>query len=120
LADVPASHVVGYPLGDGVRRGPDERTGSRRVRRSERRLRAPGGTDGVADPLRPGPLPGLRRGWRLRVGRRARAARGCHAHRDDDAEAEGGDAMIDAREIVKRFGDFTALDGVSVEVPAGS
>ena len=28
--------------------------------------------------------------------------------------------MIEVRGIVKRFGDFTALDGVSVEVPAGS
>jgi sulfate transport system ATP-binding protein len=28
--------------------------------------------------------------------------------------------MIEARGIVKRFGDFTALDGVSVEVPTGS
>jgi len=28
--------------------------------------------------------------------------------------------MIEARTIVKRFGDFTALDGVSVEVEAGS
>jgi sulfate transport system ATP-binding protein len=28
--------------------------------------------------------------------------------------------VIEAREIVKRFGDFTALDGVSVEVEAGS
>ena len=28
--------------------------------------------------------------------------------------------MIEARGIVKRFGDFTALDGVSVEVPSGS
>jgi sulfate transport system ATP-binding protein len=28
--------------------------------------------------------------------------------------------MIEARSIVKRFGDFTALDGVSVDVPAGS
>ena len=28
--------------------------------------------------------------------------------------------MIEAREIVKRFGDFTALDDVSVEVEAGS
>jgi sulfate/thiosulfate transport system ATP-binding protein len=28
--------------------------------------------------------------------------------------------MIEARGIVKRFGDFTALDGVSVEVEAGS
>jgi sulfate transport system ATP-binding protein len=28
--------------------------------------------------------------------------------------------MIEARCIVKRFGDFTALDGVSVEVPTGS
>ncbi len=28
--------------------------------------------------------------------------------------------MIEARNIVKRFGDFTALDGVSVDVPAGS
>ncbi len=28
--------------------------------------------------------------------------------------------MIEAREIVKRFGDFTALAGVSVDVPTGS
>jgi sulfate/thiosulfate transport system ATP-binding protein len=28
--------------------------------------------------------------------------------------------MIEARGIVKRFGDFTALDGVSVDVPTGS
>ena len=28
--------------------------------------------------------------------------------------------MIEARGIVKRFGDFTALDGVSVHVPSGS
>jgi sulfate transport system ATP-binding protein len=28
--------------------------------------------------------------------------------------------VIEARGIVKRFGDFTALDGVSVEVPTGS
>ncbi len=28
--------------------------------------------------------------------------------------------MIEARGIVKHFGDFTALDGVSVDVPAGS
>src|SRR5437660_10232538 len=28
--------------------------------------------------------------------------------------------MIEVRGIVKRFGDFTALDGVSVEVAAGS
>jgi sulfate transport system ATP-binding protein len=28
--------------------------------------------------------------------------------------------MIEAHGIVKRFGDFTALDGVSVDVPAGS
>ena len=28
--------------------------------------------------------------------------------------------MIETRGVVKRFGDFTALDGVSVDVPAGS
>jgi sulfate transport system ATP-binding protein len=28
--------------------------------------------------------------------------------------------MIEARGIVKRFGAFTALDGVSVDVPTGS
>jgi len=28
--------------------------------------------------------------------------------------------VIEARGIVKCFGDFTALDGVSVDVPAGS
>ena len=28
--------------------------------------------------------------------------------------------MIEARGVIKRFGDFTALDGVSVDVPSGS
>jgi sulfate transport system ATP-binding protein len=28
--------------------------------------------------------------------------------------------MIAARSITKRFGDFTALDDVSLEIPAGS
>jgi ABC-type multidrug transport system ATPase subunit len=28
--------------------------------------------------------------------------------------------MIEARNIVKRFGDFTALDDITVEVEAGS
>src|SRR5204862_1302812 len=62
----------------------------------------------------------VRRGRRVRVRRRARVDRGAHPDPDDGAEAEGGDAMIEARRIVKRFGDFTALDHVSVEVEAGS
>ena len=35
-------------------------------------------------------------------------------------QAEGGDTVIEARNITKRFGDFVALDDVSVDVPSGS
>src|SRR6185436_14608449 len=72
------------------------------------------------NPLRAGPLPVVRRGRCLRLCCRAGVDRGDHADLDDDAEAKGGDPMIEACGIVKRFGDFTALDGVSVDVPSGS
>ena len=48
------------------------------------------------------------------------AARHGDAAPDDPTEAQRGNAMIEARGIVKRFGAFTALDGVSVDVPTGS
>src|SRR5439155_8795015 len=73
-----------------------------------------------SDPLRAGPLPVVRRGRRVCIRRRPRAHCRDHADRDDPAEAQGGDEMIEARGIVKRFGDFTALDSVSVVVPARS
>src|SRR5205823_3807384 len=91
-----------------------------RVRRGERGVRPASGPDGVADPVRAGPLPGVRRSRRLCFRRRPGADRRDDADPDDSPEAERGDAVIEARGIVKRFGDFTALDGVSVDVPAGS
>src|SRR5213079_3125625 len=115
-----ARDVAGDPLGDCVRRRPHDGACARRVRRGQRRLRTPRRPDRVADALRAGPLSGLRRGRRVCVGCRARVDRGDDPPAHDRAEAEGGDALIEARGIVKSFGDFTALDDVSVEVEAGS
>ena len=48
-------------------------------------------------------------------------ARDRDARRDDDAQAERGQSMaIEARNVTKRFGDFVALDDVSIEVQSGS
>ena len=66
-----------------------------------------------------GPLPVVRHDRRLCCFGRARADRDRDAAPDDAAEAQRGDPMIEARGIVKRFGDFTALDDVSVDVPSG-
>ena len=34
-------------------------------------------------------------------------------------EAYGGEHAVEARDLTKRFGDFTAVDGISFEVPTG-
>src|SRR5207248_8322120 len=52
--------------------------------------------------------------------RPARAGRNSHAAADEPVSAEGGNPMIAARGITKRFGEFVALDDVSVDVPTGS
>ena len=43
-----------------------------------------------------------------------------HAARDDAAQPTEGGRMITVRDVTKRFGDFAALDDVSLEVPDGS
>ena len=59
-----------------------------------------------------------------RVRRRDRARRDVadRAARDDRARPRGGTSpmRIDVNDISKRFGDFTALDDVTLEVPEGS
>src|SRR5207247_361300 len=77
-------------------------------------------SDGIDDALRSGPGARVRRRRGVLVCGRARTDCRRDAGPDDHVEAEGGDAMISAYGIVKRFGDFTALDDVSVDVPAGS
>src|SRR5512133_3009891 len=93
-ADVQPSDLAGDSLGDGLRRRADDRARARRVRRSERHFRPPHRPDRVHDSLCPGPLSVLRRGRRLRDVRRPCLTGGRHAHPDDSAEAQGGDAVI--------------------------
>jgi sulfate/thiosulfate transport system ATP-binding protein len=84
---------------------------------------APAGADGDADPLRAEPLRRLRRAGRVRDLRPAGGVRDERAAWTDlsRSQASKEDLMaIEARNITKRFGDFVALEDVSVEVPAGS
>src|SRR6266576_1720200 len=103
-----------------VRGRVDDSPRAGRVRRGERRLRTPRRADGVAHSLRPGPLPVVRQHRRLCRCRTPRSPGPGDPPPDDAAEAQRGSPMIAARGVVKRFGDFTALDGVSVDVPTGS
>ncbi|MFD0685057.1 ABC transporter ATP-binding protein [Actinomadura fibrosa] len=43
-----------------------------------------------------------------------------HGARLATTEASGGAAAISLRGVVKRFGDFTAVDGLDLDVPSGS
>ena len=71
--------------------------------------------------VRRGALPALRPDRRLCCVRRAGAAGPRDAARDEPDQAEGGSGMsIVVESVSKRFGDFVALDDVSLNVRDGS
>src|SRR6476661_9070632 len=119
MGDVLADHTAVDPLGSHLRRRPDDRALSRRVRRRRRRLRPDRREDRDGHPARPGFLRELRPRRRLRSLARPRSDVRDRPDRDDRLEAQGG-SMIEVRNISKRFGDFRALDDVSIDVESGS
>src|SRR4029079_17888761 len=72
------------------------------------------------DPARREPLPELRRRRRLRRLGPAGAHRAGDPARDDPASPPEGPVVIAVTDVTKRFGDFQALDGVSIDVDDGS
>src|SRR6202011_3269846 len=59
--------------------------------------------------------------WRVRRRHRARSDVAARAARDDFARTEEGRQMrIGVQDVSKKFGEFIALAGVSLEVPEGS
>ena len=62
----------------------------------------------------------VRRDGRVRRVRRARDDRRRDARVVDDLQAQGGARVISVRNVTKRFGEFVALDGVSVDVESGA
>ena len=119
LADVLADHAAVDPLGGDLRRRPDDRALPRRVRRGRRRLRA-------ASRARP-----RRRRCASRTSTRTSTCPARTGSRSRSPRSpslvlvlmtalrpkEGTALMsISVRNVSKRFGDFVALDDVSVEV----
>src|SRR4029077_3126859 len=94
--------------------------GDRRVRRGEHRLGAYRRRDPDADAARRAALPELRsrRGVRRLGAPRPDRDRDAAGH--DAAQAPKGPGMISVDAVTKSFGDFRALDDVSLEVPEGS
>ena len=79
------------------------------------------GPDRDGHAVRREPFPALRPDRRLRCLGRARAAGPRDAARDEPDQAQGGSGMsIVVDSVSKRFGDFVALDDVSLEVRDGS
>src|SRR5205823_8501821 len=92
-----------------------------RVRGGERGVGEAGRPDPDADPLRRGSLPVLRPHRRLRGGGGAgraggRGDRGPHPA----GSTEGALMAIEVQGVTKRFGEFMALDQVSLAVADGS
>ena len=104
-----------------LRRDPDHRAVDRRVRRRRGRLRQRHRPDRVDAALRQACLRGLRQAGRVCGLDRARDDRACHRAAHDHVQAPPGGVMaIHALNVTKQFGDFVALDDVSLEIPDGS
>ena len=104
--------AYGVVLTDGAR--------DRRVRRGQRRLRQDRRPDRDAHAARREALPELRPRRGLRRLGAAGAHRAADAAGDDAAQAPEGADVITVHGLHKRFGDFAALDDVSLEIPDGS
>src|SRR5215469_9417010 len=121
MADFLARDVAEHPLGRRLRRRALDRAFARRVRRGERRFWPPRRSDRNADAFRRGPLSSFRPGRRIHGRGRPRAARLRDARRDELARCQGEEQMaIAARNVRKSFGDYVALDDVSLDIPSGS
>ena len=94
----------------------------RRVRRGRGRVGIDPGEDRDRHPARAGGVREPEHGRGLRDLARPGRDRGHHADPDVDREATRGASVvsISVRNVSKRFGDFAALDDVSVEVETGS
>src|ERR687886_1013516 len=122
MADLATDYASLDPLGRHLRRRPDDGAvdwGVRRRRRGLGQLREQDRDDDAAsgEPLRQ-----LRPRWRLCARNRAGAARARRARLDDPAQPASRSLLmsIHIRNVSKRFGEFAALDDVSLEVESGS
>ena len=117
-------HAARDPLGRRLRRRADDRPGARRVRRGRASSRASSsGQTETADAVRRGALPALRPDRRLRGVGRARAdgaRRRCSSMNLFNAARRTAAWASTSENVTKRFGDFVALDDVSLDVPDGS
>ena len=120
LAGLLAHHAAVDPLGHRLRRSAVGRALHRRVRCGVRGLRQDLRRDRDAHAAGGEALPELRPRGRVRGLRAARLHRARHAAGDDEDQPTEGRRMIAVRDVTKSFGDFVALDGVSLEIPDGS
>ena len=117
---LPPDHPARDPLGPGLRRGALGGARHRRVRRGQRGLRQGRRRDRDADPAGGEALQQLRPGRRLRGVDPARHHRPGHPGRHGPGQPTQGTLVISAQNVSKSYGDFKALDDVSVDVQPGS
>ena len=120
LAVVLAHHAAVDPLGHRLRRRALGRALHRRVRGGVGGLRQDLRRDRDAHAAGGEALPELRPRGGVRRLRAARLHRTRHAAGDDEGQPTEGRRMIAVRDVTKSFGDFVALNGVSLEIPDGS
>src|SRR5262249_6232324 len=134
LAALPARHDPQHQVGPALRCDPLQRARDGRVRRRLRRVRTHRGSDRHHALARGEAVPGVQHAPRVRgrVGAGAagarHAAREAHARVEDAPRARrertharnrGGSMSITVKNVTKRFGNFLALDNVTLEVPNG-